>query len=188
MVFQAEHQHLYDISPMVWFIHFREVGDPLRLARDVHAVSSATSTPLPQEPPAHPTTALPAKRLVQILGGPATVGENGVVTVDVPRAHGVVLGGIHVDPDLDIANNIQFEPLGNGKAAAVPDFALTAGEVNPVVRTMRGFGWEIGCLYNQETAEHPPLYFSHMFKTGGPVALARQIRAGLIRTDAVKPG
>jgi len=98
MVFQAEHQHLYDISPMVWFIHVREVGDPLRLARDVHAVISATSTPLLQEPPAHPTTPLPAKRLGQILGGPATVGENGVVTVDVPRAHGVVLGGIHVDP------------------------------------------------------------------------------------------
>ncbi len=58
MVFQAEHQHLYDISPMVWFIHVREVGDPLRLARDVHAVISATSTPLLQEPPAHPTTPL----------------------------------------------------------------------------------------------------------------------------------
>ncbi len=43
----------------------------------------------------------------------------------------------------NITNNIQFEPLGNGKAAAVPDFALTAGEFNPVVRTMRGFGWEI---------------------------------------------
>lgn len=91
-------------------------------------------------------------------------------------------------PDLSIANNIQFQPLGNGKAAAVPDFSLTAGEVDLVVRTMRGFGWEIGCLYNQETAEHPQLYFSHVFKTGDPVALARQIRAGLNRTDAVKAG
>lgn len=186
LVFQAEHQHLYDISPMVWFVHFRGVGDPLQLAREVHAVIATTSTPLPQQPPAHPTTPLPAKRLGRILGGPATVGENGVVTVDVPRTDRITLAGIHIDPDLNIANNIQFEPLAGGKVAAVPDFAMTAGEVGPVIKTMQGFGWEIGCLYNQETAENPQLYFSHTFKTGDPIALARQIRAALDRTKAAR--
>jgi hypothetical protein len=51
------------------------------------------------------------------------------------------------------------------------------------MRTMRHYGWDVGCLYNQETAESPQLYFSHMFKTGDPVHLARQIRAGLNHTD-----
>ncbi len=143
MVFQAEHQHLYDISPMVWFIHVREVGDPLRLARDVHAVISATSTPLLQEPPAHPTTPLPAKRLGQILGGPAHRRRKRRGDRRRPARPRCGARWHSCRPDLNIANNIQFEPLGNGKAAAVPDFALTAGEVNPVVRTMRGFGWEI---------------------------------------------
>ena len=41
----------------------------------------------------------------------------------------------------------------------------------------------MGCLYNQETAERPQLYFSHMFKTGDPVRLATEIRAGLEHTD-----
>ena len=37
LVFQAEHQHFYDLTPPVWFIHFRAIGDPLTIARAVHA-------------------------------------------------------------------------------------------------------------------------------------------------------
>ncbi len=29
--------------------------------------------------------------------------------------------------------------------------------------------WDIGCLYNRETEEHPQLFFSHRFKTGNPL-------------------
>jgi hypothetical protein len=184
LVFQAEHQHLYNISPKVWFIHFRGMGRPARLAREVHAVIKSTATPLPQHSPAHPKTSLPKSRLAKILGGTATVGENGVVTVDVPRKHGVVLGGVHVSPDLNVATNIQFEPLSHGRAAAVPDFAMTASEIQSVIRVMRARHWEVGCLYNQETAEHPQLFFSHVFKTGDPIALAHQIRAGIDHTDS----
>lgn len=50
--------------------------------------------------------------------------------------------------------------------------------------TMRGMGWDIGCLYNQETNEHPQLYFSHQFKTGDPYALAAEIRKGLDKTNS----
>jgi Domain of Unknown Function (DUF1259) len=32
LVFQAEHQHFYDVTPPVWFIHFRGLGDPIALA------------------------------------------------------------------------------------------------------------------------------------------------------------
>src|ERR1700716_3272261 len=37
LVFQAEHQHFYDLSPMVWFIHFRKFGDPIEIAKGVKA-------------------------------------------------------------------------------------------------------------------------------------------------------
>jgi hypothetical protein len=183
LVFQAEHQHLTDIEPMVWFIHLRGTGDAVDLAKRVDAVVHRTSTPLPATSPAHPTTPLPAKKIGAILGGDVTVGSNGVVTVAVPRKHGVVLGGVHVSPDLNVETNIQFEPLGKGRAAAVPDFSMTANEVQTVTRIMRAHGWEIGCLYNQETAEQPQLYFSHTFKTGDPVQLAKEIKAALVHTD-----
>jgi hypothetical protein len=44
---------------------------------------------------------------------------------------------------------------------------------------MRHKDWFVGCLYNQETNEHPQLYFSHMLKTGDAYALAHEVRRGL---------
>lgn len=181
---QAEHQHLYDVVPMMWFVHFRGVGTPMSLARKVEAAIRTTSTPQPQSSPAHPTTPLPSKRLAKILGGDATVGDNGVVTVDVDRRNKVTLGGVRIRPGLNIATSVQFEPQAGGGSVAVADIAMTAGEINPVLRLLRRDQWESGCLYNQETAEHPQLYFDHFFKTGGPIALARQIRRALDRTDS----
>jgi uncharacterized protein DUF1259 len=186
LVVQAFHQHWYDLHPQVWFVHFRGVGDPAGLARRVRSVIDHTATRLPQSPPVHPHTPLPADRIATLLGGEATVGENGIVTVDVSRIHGVRLGGIRVRPELDVSTSIQFQPLGGRRTVAVPDFAMTADETQPVLTVMRAAGWDVGCLYNQETGEDPQLYFSHMVKTGDPLTLAREIRAGLDRTAAVR--
>jgi hypothetical protein len=184
IVFQAEHQHLYDLQPMVWFIHFRAAGDAEKIARGIKAALQVTSTPFPQKPRQNPTTPLPAKEIGQIIGAKPSVKEDGVVTLNVPRAETIRLGGIVANPYLNIAAPIAFQPLGNGNAAAVPDFAMLASEVNKVVRVMRKQGWEIGCLYNQETDEHPQLYFSHQFKTGNALQLAREIRNGLNQTNS----
>jgi len=182
LVVQAFHQHFYDLRPQVWFIHFRGVGDPLDLARRVRAAIDRTATRLPQAAPAHPRTPLPVQRIATLLGGDATIGEHGIVSVGVARTHGVRLGGIDVRPELNVSTNVQFQPLDGGRAVAVPDFAMTAGEIQPVLSIMRRLGWDVGCLYNQETDERPPLYFSHMLKSGDPLVLAREIRAGLDRT------
>jgi len=59
---------------------------------------------------------------------------------------------------------------------------MTAVEVQPVVALMRKQGWFVSCLYNQETAESPQLYFAHMLKTGDAYTLAAEIRLGLDHT------
>jgi hypothetical protein len=180
LVFQAEHQHLYDFKPLVWFIHFRAAGDALQIARAIKAALNVTSTPFPQTSPSNPQTPLPAEELGDILGASPNIGADGVVTFDIPRAEPITLGGIHINPHLNVATNIAFEPYGGGEnAAVVPDFGMIASEVDKVVRVMRKQGWDIGCLYNQETDEHPQLYFSHQFKTGHSIQLAREIRRGL---------
>jgi hypothetical protein len=186
LTFQAEHQHMYDFSPMVWFVHWRGVGSPVQLAQRVHDVIATTSTPLPQSPPSNPATPLNAKRLQKILHGfSASVGSDGVVTVDVARKDPIHLGGNTVDPATNIATNIGFEPLnGDGSDTAVmPDFGMTANEVDRVVGFMHSHGWDIGCLYNQETDEHPQLYFSHEFKEGDAYALAKEVRQALDLTN-----
>ncbi len=186
LVFQAMHQHYFDLRPMWWFIHMRGLGDPIALAQAMHNVLAVTSTPFPQQPPANPTTPFDVKRLEQILHGMASVGSDGVVTVDVDRTDRITIDGVLVNPGANISTNIQFEPLNkNGSnAAAAPDFSMTTAEIMPVTQIMRRQGWEDHCLYNQETGEHPQLYFSHMLKTGDPYALAAEIRKGIDRTAA----
>jgi hypothetical protein len=61
---------------------------------------------------------------------------------------------------------------------------MTSDEIQAVIATMRHHGWEIGCLYNQETDEHPQLFFSHTFKTGDAIQLAHEVRAALDHTDS----
>lgn len=183
IVFQAEHQHFYDFTPLVWFIHFRAMGDPETVTWGVKAALNKTSTPFPQTPPSNPSSPLPAAEIGRIIGARPQVGGGGVVMLQVPRAEPIMLGGVHINPYLNVETPIAFEPLPGGQAAAVPDFGMIASEINNVVGTMRRQGWDTGCLYNQETDEHPQLYFSHNFKTGDPLQLAREIRNGLNRMN-----
>ncbi|MCW2966350.1 MAG: hypothetical protein JWM71_122 [Solirubrobacteraceae bacterium] len=186
LVFQAMHQHYFGLDPMVWFVHFHGQGDPLELAEAVRNVLDATATPLPQKSPAHPKTPLDHARLAHILHGTSEIGSGGVVTVTVNRRGSIRIGDVEVSPEANISTNISFLPLNHAgtRAAAAPDFSMTATEVDGVCRTMRAEGFEIGCLYNQETYEHPQLYFAHMLNTGDPVALATAIRRGLDHTHA----
>jgi len=179
---QAEHQHMYDFEPDVWFIHWRGTGEPTDLARRVHNVVKTTSTPLPQAPPSNPTTPLDPDRLQQILHGyESEVSDDGVVDISVARKDTITIDGIRVLPPTNISIEVSFEPLNasGSDTAVIVDFGMLAGEVNRVMQVMRPLGWDVGCLYNQETAEQPQLYFSHQFKRGDPYKLAQEIRRGL---------
>ncbi len=187
ITFQAEHQHMYDFSPMVWFMHFRAKGNAAQIAREIRNVINTTSTPLPQSSPSNPPTPLNANRLKRILHGyDAQVSSDGVVTVFVARRNPIFIDGVKVKPATNIATNVAFEPLNSSgtQAAVIPDYAMQANEINRVMSVERSRGWDIGCLYNQETDEHPQLYFSHQFKTGDPYQLAQEVRAGLDQTNA----
>lgn len=183
IVFQAEHQHMFDFSPVIWFVHFRADGDPLRIAKGIRSALDTTATPFPQKPPSHPATPLPADEIGRILGAKPDVKEDGVVTFDVPRREPIMLGGVSINPYLNVDTDIAFQPIEGGKAAAVPDYSLVASEIQRVVGEKLREGWDIGCFYNQEIAESPQLYFSHQFKTGDPLQLAREIRSALNLTN-----
>jgi hypothetical protein len=186
LTFQALHQHFIGMSPQIWFVHWRGVGSPEALARGVHAVLKSTSIPLPQTMPKDPKSPLDADRLGKILHGDASVGSDGVVTVVVDRKGDIVIEDVLVSPETGISTNVSFKPTDKAghTAAAAPDFAMSAPEVQPTISVMRQQGWFLGCLYNQETGETPQLYFSHMVKTGDPYALAAEIRRGLDHTNA----
>jgi hypothetical protein len=185
LTFEAFHMHYIALDPQIWFVHYRGTGRPLALARAAHAALKATATPRPQMTPSNPKTPLNPKRLGHILHGMASVGEEGVVTVNVSRPP-VHIQGVVVEPGANIETTVMIKPLNaSGSMAAVaPDFSLQGKQVQPVTQLMNRNGWFIGCLYNQETQEHPQLFFSHMIKVGDPYALAIEVRAGLNLTNS----
>lgn len=182
LVFQAEHQHFFDLYPQIWFIHFRGVGNPIQLANAAAALVSVTGTPLPQTLPLNPTTPLNADALATILGGTAEIGSEGVVTVSVARKETIILGGVALKPETGVSATIAFEPLEGGGSqyvALAPDLPLIASEINPTIQTLRKEGFVIHCLYNQETDEKPQLYFSHQLAVGNAENLAHKLRRAL---------
>lgn len=183
LVFQAFHMHFYDLTPMIWFMHYRGIGDPLQLAQATfNSIRQATATPFPQSPPSQ-STPLPAEEIGRIIGGSVQIGDNGVVNVSVPRADKIELGGVPIAGDEGVDLTVAFEPLDNGQAVGAPDFSMTSKEVMPVMVVMRKQGWDVNCLYNQETDEFPQLFFSHQLKIGDPLQLAKEIRNGANETN-----
>lgn len=114
LVFQAYHQHLIEMNPQIWFVHFRGVDTPTALATKARAAIAVTRTPLPQTQPQQPSSPLNPSRLANILHGEAQVGEQGVVTVTVKRVNPVKLGGVIALPDTGVSTTIEFKPLGAG--------------------------------------------------------------------------
>lgn len=183
IIVQAEHQHIFDVSPSVWFVQFRAEGEPRSIANGVRAALDTTSTPFPQIVRKSPTTPLPAEEMSRILGALPEIHSDGVVTFRVPRRERILLGGVKMHPHLNVASAISFQPLANGTAAAMPNYTLVASEVQPVIHGHSRDGWKIGCVYNQEIADSPQLYASHHFKTGDPLNLAREVRRALNRMN-----
>ena len=175
---QSLHQHYMRLSPMMFFMHMRGTGDPLDLARAAHSVVAKTAAPLPQAKP-NPATPLDKEAIGKLIGAKAKVEDEGVVSLVVPRTDRIMLAGRPVDPALNVSSNMTFQKLDNGKVAAAPDIAMTTKEIAPVLKLMRGKGWDVHCLYNQETGENPQLYFAHMLKVGDTEMLAREIREAL---------
>lgn len=182
LVFQSLHQHFFDLDPQVWHVHLRGSGSPYGVARGLEYVVRATATPLPQTSPMNPSSTLDVPRLGRLLGGETVIHEEGVVSVTIPRREQITLGGIPIDTRLGVAHEIHFEPLPDGRTAVAPKLALLPQEIALIMRLMRREGFDIHCLYNQETAEVPQLYFSHLLVVGNPYYYSRVIRRVLQQT------
>ena len=89
------------------------------------------------------------------------------------RMHGVEFGA-----SMGLSTWAAFS--GNEKQAVVDgDFAMTADEIQPVMRALRQAGIHIVALHNHMTGETPSYYFLHYWGKGQPEDLAKAIRAAL---------
>ena len=96
--------------------------------------------------------------------------------------------GMEITPvgPMGVAQAINFQPTGSGKAAITGDFVLTANEVNPVVRALRSNGIDVTAIHSHMLDEQPRLFFLHFWAVDDALKLARDLRAALDKTASTK--
>ena len=181
MEITAVHNHLQRTSTPIMYMHIGGYGDPVRLAETVHAALALTGTPLTQSPTTSATPAAPVlnlKTLAKILRAKGTE-SGGVDQFSIPRADTVREHGAMVPPSMGTAIGINFEPTGDGRAAATGDFVLVASEVQPVLRDLLAHGIEVTALHTHMIGDSPTLYFMHFWAVQSPEQLARGLSSAL---------
>jgi hypothetical protein len=184
----AIHNHLLRANPATFYLHVLGHGDPVNLAGVIHDALAASKTPLTiaaAAPP--PAVDLDTAQLDQIIG---VKGQNygGVYAFAVPRRDPVSEGGMEMAPvgPMGVAQGINFQPTGGGKAAITGDFVLTGDEVNPVVKALFANGIEVTAIHSHMLDEQPRLFFLHFWANDDAMKLAKGIRAALDKTASGK--
>ncbi|HEY0849570.1 MAG TPA: DUF1259 domain-containing protein [Bradyrhizobium sp.] len=178
----AVHNHLLRASPATSYMHVGGHGDPVKMAaaiRDALAVSKTPpATTVGAAPP--PAVDLDTAQLDRIIGAKGQ-SNGGVYQFAVPRRDPVSEGGMQLAPGgpMGVAQAINFQPTGGGKAAITGDFVLSGDEVNPVIRALRGNGIEVTAVHSHMLDEQPRLFFCHFWANDDAVKLAKGLRAAL---------
>jgi hypothetical protein len=184
----AIHNHLLRANPATFYLHVGGHGDPLKLASAIRDALAASKTPLTvtSAGPA-PAVDLDTGQLDQIIG---VKGQNngGVYAFAVPRRDPVSEGGMEITPagPMGVAQGINFQPTGGGKAAITGDFVLTGDEVNPVIKALLQNGIEVTAIHSHMLDEQPRLFFLHFWANDDAVKLAKGLRAALDKTASTK--
>jgi Domain of Unknown Function (DUF1259) len=176
----ALHHHLDNLKPDVLFMHVGGEGDPVALAEALHAGLAMSKTPLGKAPEktAAEKLLLNTAELDQIIGRQGKA-SGGVYHFTVARAEEVTEAGMAIPPVMGTATAINFQPIGDEKAAITGDFVMTASEVNPVIRALQEQGIQVTALHDHMLEEEPRLFFMHFWANDDAQKLARGLRAAL---------
>ena len=187
----ALHNHVLNESPRVMYMHIHAMGDGVKMATAIHDALVLTKTPL-AAPAANPSGAdigIDTKQIDQIMGQNGKV-NSGVYQFSIARADEItdsgMMSGDHkmvIPPAMGLAQAINFQPTGGGKAAITGDFVLLASEVNPVIKALRDNGIEVTALHSHMLTENPRLFFMHFWANDDALKLARGLRAGLDKVN-----
>ena len=184
----AIHNHLLRASPETFYMHVLGHGDPIKLAAAIRDGLAASKTPLTASAAtAPPAIDLDTAQLDQIIGAK---GQNngGVYAFAVPRRDPISEGGMEIAPvgPMGVAQGINFQPTGGGKAAITGDFVLTGNEVNPVINALLSNGIEVTAVHSHMLDEQPRLFFLHFWANDDALKLAKGLHAALDKTASTK--
>jgi hypothetical protein len=180
----AVHNHLLRANPPTFYMHVGARGDPVKLAKVVREALGQTKTPfeVSNAPTAEPPKiSFDTAQVEEALGFPGK-NNGGVYQFSVPKSDPMKADGMTITPAMGVANVINFQPTGDGKAAVTGDFVALSKEVEPLLNALQSNGVEVTALHNHMLDDEPRLFFVHFWANDDAVKLARALRKGL---DAV---
>jgi hypothetical protein len=186
----ALHNHVLRESPRVMYMHIHGMGDAAKIAKSIHDALALSKTPFTAAPAPSPTQdiGIDTKQIDQIMG--QTGKANGVVfQYSIARADDITdtsMNGTVIPPAMGVAQAINFQPTGGGKAAITGDFVLLASEVNPVIKALRDNGIEVTALHSHMLTDSPHLFFMHFWANDDALKLAHGLRSALDRVNVKK--
>jgi hypothetical protein len=187
----ALHNHVLNESPRVMYMHIHAIGDGVKIAQTIHDALALTKTPFAAARANAPSAdiGIDTKQIDQIMGQNGKV-NGGVYQFSIARADEIIdtamMSGDHkmtIPAAMGLAEAINFQPTGGGKAAITGDFVLIASEVNPMIKALRENGIEVTALHSHMLTENPRLFFMHFWANDDALKLARGVRAGLDKVN-----
>ena len=185
----ALHNHVLNESPRVMYMHIHAVGDAVTIAKAIHDALALTKTPFAASPStASAEIGIDTKQIDQIMGQSGKV-NGGVYQFSIARADEITDTGMTdshkmiIPPAMGLAQAINFQPTGAGKAAITGDFVLLASEVTPVMKALRENGIEVTAVHSHMLTENPRLFFMHFWAIDDALRLARGLRAALDKVN-----
>jgi hypothetical protein len=179
----ALHNHFFGDAPKVMFMHIGGMGSLDALGTAVGKVfakiketSGMTDLPTAELDPA--TTSLDPTKIEGVIGAKGALGS-GVYKITIGRTttmHGMTVGNT-------MGVNTWAAFVGSDDKAVVDgDFAMLEGELQGVLKALRGAGINIVAIHNHMTGESPRFVFLHYWGIGSTTQLSQGLKAGLAQT------
>jgi len=185
----ALHNHFLWDSPRIMFMHIGGMGDEEKLAAAVGKVfakikeTAGGKGETPKADIEASKSTLDGKKIEEVLGHKGEALAGGVFKVTIGRTrsmHGHEVGNM-------MGINTWAALAGSDeKAVCDGDFVMTEGELQPVLKALRGAGINIVAIHNHMTFEQPRAMFLHFWGVGPAADLAKGLKAALDAQAAVK--
>jgi Domain of Unknown Function (DUF1259) len=177
----AVHNHLFDETPQIIYVHFNGHGTATHVAQTLKDALAKTSTPQPT-PGTKPASADAATQQIfdqiqKLMERKGNVSGK-VLQISVPRKEKIQEGDDEITSTMGMATAMNFQVVDQ-RVATTGDFVLIADEVNAVIKELQANGIEVTALHSHMLRETPRLFFMHFWGLDSPEKIAAGLKAAL---------
>jgi len=175
----ALHNHFFWDEPRMFFMHVHGHGSAADLAARVKpALDLIGKSAPPAAAAAAAASTLDTARIAQIVGRPGDQ-MGSVYKITVGRDDlSIKEMGATINARMGLNTWAAF--VGTNETAAIAgDVAMLAGEVTPVLKSLRASGISVVAIHHHMTGTDPAIYFLHYWGTGPAEKLAAAFKGAL---------